>query len=110
MGGDLPTLYARIGALLDRSHAEASSPALWPEVEDVLSDGYAHVLTLDSSRLRHRRGAEDLAAEPGSGERAGEIRALLQLATSNGEELRRLRSLLASLRMHAGRPDRVASA
>jgi hypothetical protein len=103
-GSDLPSLYARVGALLERSRVEASDPALWSEVEDVLSEGYAHVLTLESRRLRHRRRAEELAAGPGQGGGAGEeIRSLLQLAASTGEELRRLRGLLAVLRHHAGR-------
>jgi hypothetical protein len=110
MGADLPTLYARIAALLERSHAEASSPALWPEVADVLSDGYAHALALESDRLQHRRRAEELAAQPGSGERAGEILSLLQLATALGEELRRLRSLLSTLRTHAAPPSRAVGA
>ena len=110
MSSDLAVVYARIGDLLERSHAEASSAALWSEVEDVLSDGYAHVLVLESRRLRHRQRAEDLAAQPHGAEQAGEIRSLLQLAASTGEELRRLRSLLTSLRDHAGRTERAASA
>ena len=110
MRSDLPALYARIGALLERSHVEVSDPALWSEVEDVLTEGYAHVLTLESRRLRQRQRAEELAAgrEDGDATR-GEIRSLLQLAAGTGDELRRLRGLLTALRDHAGRAEQPAS-
>jgi hypothetical protein len=110
MASDLPALYARIGGLLERSRAEVSDPALWSEVEDVLTEGYAHVLTLESRRLRHRQHAEELAAGPEDGDATrGEIRGLLQLAAGSGDELRRLRGLLTALREHAGRAERAAS-
>jgi hypothetical protein len=112
MGGkELPGLYARIGALLERSRVEASDRALWSEVEDVLSEGYAQVLTLESRRLRFHRRAEELAAGPAHGDDdASEMRSLLERAAGTGEELRRLRALLTSLRYHAGRGERTASA
>ena len=109
MGNDLPRLYARIGELLERSPGEASSRELWAEVEDVLSEGYAHVLALESRRLRHRQRAEELAQVGGNGERAAQVRSLLQLAASLGDELRRLRSLLTAVRAHSGRVERAAA-
>jgi hypothetical protein len=109
MRRDLAGVYGRIAALLERSSAEVSSGAMWAEVEDVLSEGYAHVLILESRRRRHRRRAEELAAAGGQPDAAAEIHSSLQLAAGIGDELRRLRELLAALRSHAGRAERAAS-
>jgi hypothetical protein len=46
-------IVRRIGALFARSHADGGRPE-WPEIETLLTDGYAFVLELEAERNQRR--------------------------------------------------------
>jgi ABC-type phosphate transport system auxiliary subunit len=74
------------------------------QIENTLTDGYAHALSLEAEGLRLERRMTELAQGIQRGDTAKKARELSELARridANGDELTRLRSLLGDLRRHA---------
>ena len=100
----LPNVLSRIDALLDAPVFAGRAPTR-PDVEQTLTDGYAHALALEAERLRLERRIGELVAALGApGEPTGASAELVslsnRLAAANGE-LERLRAVLATLRRRA---------
>jgi hypothetical protein len=93
----MTTLHDEIQTLLDGPPA----PSL-ASLEETLTSGYAHVLGLESERLRIERRLRELVRAPGP--RTGEHnRRIADLAAELGDadrDLQRFRALLATLRRH----------
>ena len=95
-------LRERIKTLLAAGDAD---PA---DVDEVLTAGYGHALSLDSQRLRGERRITELAARAEDPEAAAELRKLWLHNRTVGSELAELREMLRKLRAtqlskHAGR-------
>jgi ABC-type phosphate transport system auxiliary subunit len=86
------------GLLIKRVDALSGSS---PDAEDMLMDGYAHALELETERIRLERRfselAHTLAQEHGS-ERLPELRSLKQRISKTDEKLARLRAVLTAAR------------
>ena len=96
--GDLPNLIDRIEALVEQP-ADGAPTQLLEVMEHTLTDGYAVALAIEGERLRTERAiAEGLAeAERESG--AARLVALSERLAEQERDLKRLRELLAGLRV-----------
>jgi hypothetical protein len=96
MSTDVRILCDRVAALIDASQGTAPPLA---EIERTLTDGYAQAHLLEAERRRLERKIAGLAAAEGDAKRkAAELSKLSSRAHGSGEELKRLRDLLAALR------------
>jgi hypothetical protein len=95
-------IVEEITSLLAEPEHGARRPSL-ERLEDTLTSGYARALELEAERLRLERRMGDMTSRLGHGDGAdaGELAALAQRASTAEGELRRLRTLLASLRTRA---------
>ena len=78
-----------------RELAGSSNPATWPEVESLVTDGYAWVLALEAERLRVMRELVDLAK---SHDTAAQAAVLTSELDGIGAELAGLRTTLTAVR------------
>jgi hypothetical protein len=83
-------------------HLEHSNGATWADVEPLMTDGYARVLTLEAERLRVMRELVDLAASHATADRAA---ALTSELDGIGLELAGLRTSLNAVRRRFARRD-----
>jgi hypothetical protein len=100
--GRLPGVWTEIRSLLD-APADAEQPPR-AIVEDTLTNGYAHALSLEGERLRiERRLRALLRSELGVSPRVRmeEIAELTRLLADVDRELAGLRALLSTLRAQA---------
>jgi hypothetical protein len=96
---DFASLCDELGLLIDAppagdDHARA-------QLERTLTDGYAHALLLEGTRLRLERQIGDVAAQVSvatRGARTEELQELSARLTSTSNDLKHLRRLLATLR------------
>ena len=93
---DLRPLIDRIRALLDGRAADPGG--VLTDVEDTLTDGYAHALALEGERRRIERRMAELARTVERPEETGELRRLATRLIGAEAELTKLRGLLADLR------------
>ena len=99
MSTDVRILCDRIGALIDASEGATAPPLA--EIEHTLTEGYAQAHSLEGERRRLERRIAGLAAADGDAKaKAAELSALSARAKGSGEDLQRLRELLAALRRH----------
>ena len=99
---DLSALVARIGTLFARVHAASADPPSWPEVENLLTDGYALALELEAERWRIERRMAELALDRARSGGQTEQRSLGARHAKIDDDIGRLRSLLKELQ-HYGR-------
>ena len=99
MSTDVRKLFDRIGALIEAP--EDATPPPLAEIERTLTDGYAQAHVLEGERRRLDSKIATLAASDGDAKaKAAELSKLSTRARRSGEELSRLRELLAALRRH----------
>jgi hypothetical protein len=97
-----PTLLERIHSLITAPPASSGGPTV-DHIEDVLTEGYAEQLALEAERWRLERRLGEVAARLAEGEQvsSGELASIATRMSAAGEELIRLRSVLAALRERA---------
>jgi chromosome segregation ATPase len=100
VSGGVEEMMARINAAVDAAGDDAD------EIERRLTDGYAHVLTLEAERTRLERRLVDAVQELAGGAtpakaKTEELSALALRLDGTVGELSRLRGALADLRRHA---------
>ena len=83
---------------------EGETSATWADVEPLMTDGYAHVLTLEAERLRVMRELVDLAGDPQTADQAASLTSDLD---GIGTELSSLRASLHAVRRRFARDDEV---
>jgi hypothetical protein len=87
----------RIGVLFERAYAPDSPPPTWPEVEELLTEGYARALALEGERADIERRIGTLVGGYCEGNSTTELRALSARHAELDRNVRWLRSLLAEL-------------
>ena len=102
-GAALAALVAQIGALFARAHAIRGEPPAWPEIEEVLTDGYALALDLEAERWRIERRMTELVSAPPGRDGKTEARALRTRHVALEGDIRWLRSLLEELQEYGSR-------
>jgi hypothetical protein len=94
---DVGGVLQRIGAMLARGRAPGAEPLTWPEVERLLTEGYAITLALDGERLRIDRRISKLGSV-GDPKLAARMLPRLNLRRGAVErDIRRLRDSLDEL-------------
>ena len=96
-------IHDDIRTLLDSPPSGDDAPSL-DHIEHTLTSGYARALALEAERLRIERRLADVVAHltrETTDEDASELARLGQRLSAADDDLTRLRSLLASLRMRA---------
>jgi hypothetical protein len=96
----IPALVEQIDELLAEP-APAQEPVSRARVERMLTDGYAHALSLEAERLRLERRMSELAAQLNDGNKEQKTQELVQVSrriTSASGEIERLRTTLSQLR------------
>jgi hypothetical protein len=96
----MSALLEEIGALIDAPSVDRE------HVERTLTDGYAHVLSLEAERWRLQRRVEEIAHGLRPDDAAAptiELRALARRLDGSADELSRLRARLAELRSRVSR-------
>ena len=99
----IPALLEQIDDLLTSS-SSAEEPDVLAHIERTLTDGYAHALSLEATRLRLERRMSELAGELNEGNqelKAQELGQVSRQLSQNGMELDRLRGTLSQLRERA---------
>ena len=99
----IPALLEQIDDLLTSS-SSAEEPDVLAHIERTLTDGYAHALSLEATRLRLERRMSELASELNEGNqelKAQELGQVSRQLSQNGTELDRLRGTLSQLRERA---------
>jgi hypothetical protein len=94
---DLTAIVRRIGSIFERAYATGASKPTWVEVEQLLGDGYAQTLRMESERTQIERLVSRLVAGPVEGDIAHELRALSARHGEVDRNARWLRSLLGEL-------------
>src|SRR5437868_7710408 len=100
MTHDPAHLLDEITKLLAAPRAGAQAPPL-ADVEDTLTSGYARALALEAERWRLERRLAETASKlagPRRELRVDELAGIADRLSATGDELSRLRGLLASLR------------
>jgi ABC-type phosphate transport system auxiliary subunit len=99
----LPALLERIDELL-ASQSREEEPATLARLEQTLTDGYAHALSLEAERLRLERRMSELAGALHEGNKEQKAEELVQVSrriTSAHADIERLRCSLSELRARA---------
>jgi hypothetical protein len=89
---DVAELRERLDAALSRNGAEGEN------LEDLVTEGYAHALALDAERMKLERGITELAARAEDPAAAQELRKLWLRHRTMRQQLSELRSMLAELK------------
>jgi hypothetical protein len=102
-------LNEAIRTLLAAPRQGAEAPSL-AELEETLTDGYAHALSLEAERRRIRERIGEVGMELGYGrsENAEELSSLARRLDSTDGDLASLRDLLATLKRRASEHRREA--
>lgn len=98
----IPALLEQIDELLTATSSE--EPDVLAHIERMLTDGYAHALSLEAKRLRLERRMSELAGGLHEGNqdlKAKELGQLSRALAQNGAELDQLRGTLSQLRERA---------
>jgi ABC-type phosphate transport system auxiliary subunit len=96
----IPALFEQIDELLAEP-APTQEPATRARLERMLTDGYAHALSLEAERLRLERRMSELAGQLNDGNQEQKAQELVQVSrriTRANGEIERLRSTLSQLR------------
>lgn len=93
----------RVVALRDRVRRPAASEALSAEIEETLTEGYAHALSGDAWSMRSEQRLHDIINDPDSPARGKEIRALANEHAAVQRDIFSLRRELAELRQDRDR-------
>lgn len=96
----------RIVSLRERVARAAGGPALLPELEDALAEGYAHALLGDAWSMRVEKRLQELLTNPDVPVRGRELRVLASDHDRFQRDLIALRRELAALRRDR---DRVSA-
>jgi hypothetical protein len=88
----------RIGALFERAYAVDAEPPTWPEVEALLTEGYANALALEGERSDIESRIGTLVRDRSQPDPTHELRALSARHAEIDRNVRWLRSLLTELR------------
>lgn len=103
MRTDLMTMTERVIALRHRVRRPATSDALFAEIEDTLTEGYAHALSGDAWSMRSEQRLHELISDVESPVRGKEIRALANEHAAVQRDVIALRRELAELRQDRDR-------
>lgn len=91
-------MIERVAALRDRVRGKTAGEALLAEVEDTLTEGYAHALSGDAWSMRSEQRLHDLISNPQAPVRGRELRALAYEHARFQNDVIALRRELAELR------------
>jgi hypothetical protein len=94
---DLSSVVRRIGILFERAYAPEAERPTWPEVEELLTEGYARALALEGERADIERRMGLLVHDRSERNLAIELRALSARHAEVDRNVRWLRSLLSEL-------------
>ena len=94
---DLSSVVRRIGILFERAYAPEAERPTWPEVEELLTEGYARALQLEGERSDIERRMGELVHDRSERNLTIELRALSARHAEVDRNVRWLRSLLAEL-------------
>jgi hypothetical protein len=95
---DLSSVVRRVGSLFERAYATGAERPTWAEIEDLLTEGYAHALGLEGERAQIEKRISSLISASHERDTAIELRALSARHSEIDRNVRWLRSLLAELR------------
>lgn len=107
--GDLPSLIDRIQALVEQRPDDTPN-VLVEAMEHTLTDGYAQALAIEGERLRTEREIVAGLAAAGAERGAANLAALSERLAQQERDLKRLRELLAGLRLRLEHVRREAAA
>ena len=96
-------MIERVAALRARARGRRASETLVAEIEDTLTEGYAHALTGDAWSMRSEQRLHDLINDAESPMRGRELRALTTEHASFQRDVVALRRELAALRQDRDR-------
>jgi ABC-type phosphate transport system auxiliary subunit len=99
----IPALLDEIDELLAKP-TPPKQPATLARLERMLTDGYAHALSLEAERQRLQRRLSELAGELHAGNQEQKAEELVQVSrriSRAGDEIERLRATLEQLRVRA---------
>jgi hypothetical protein len=108
MGREVSNFICSIGSLFARTYIHGANAPTWGEVENLLTDGYARALSLDSERFRIERRIFALNAARNGGPDPAELRSLKARHQRLGRDVEVLRTLLGELHAY-GRELRVST-
>ena len=94
---DLSSLVQRIGSLYEHRFSSDGERPSWPEIENVLTEGYARALEMERERSRLEREISAVVLAPERDSNV-ELRALSARHAELDRNVRWLRTLLADLR------------
>ena len=95
---DLPSVVRKIGSLFERAYTPDARRPSWPEIEELLTEGYARALALEGERADIERRIATLVRDYCEEVPAVELRALGARHSELDRNVRWLRSLLTELR------------
>jgi hypothetical protein len=98
MRPDLTTVIERVAELRERAHAGAPDVRLLAEIEDTLTEGYAHALAGDAWSMRSEQRLHELISDADSPVRGRELRSLAGEHARFQNDVMSLRRELAALR------------
>lgn len=96
---DLNSLVRRIGLVFERAYQPAARPPKWPEVERLVTEGYAHALRLEGERASVQRRTAQLLNSGGMSH-SFELRALNARQGELTRQIRWLRSIVDELQQY----------
>lgn len=103
MRPDLATVIDRVVALRERTQDRAPTDRLIAEIEDVLTEGYAHALAGDAWSMQSEQRLHELISDVESPARGRELRALAGEHARFQNDVMSLRRELAELRLDRDR-------
>lgn len=107
MRPDLATVIDRVAALRERAHMDAPDGRLLAEIEDTLTEGYAHALAGDAWSMRSEQRLHELISDAADAPvRGRELRSLAGEHARFQNDVMALRRELAELRHER---DRLAA-
>lgn len=96
-------MIKRVAALREQVHTSAPGETLLAEIEDTLSEGYAHALTGDAWSMRSEQRLHELINDSRSALRGRDLRHLANQHAAFERDVIALRRALAELRQDRDR-------
>lgn len=97
---DLSSVVRRIGLIFERAYQTGARPPKWPEVERLITEGYAHALQLEGERASVQRRTAQLLSSTGGRSHSFELRSLNARQEELTRQIRWLRSIVDELHQY----------